>query len=163
MPSAGPQPSDEARLAAYATALADGIEAALPGWVVGNVERLVRAWLGDVDPAVLAGAEAAGRRAGAEVGTEVRALVDADVDEQWTSPLDLVRRAVRFPTAVLRAAGVPPVERDSFADRAFPDDIYDLAPASYADVDPGLAEAGIEWGAAKAHVVLTRRRHEGKR
>jgi hypothetical protein len=155
--------ADEARLAAYATALADGIEAALPGWVVNSVGQLLRAWRGDVDPAVMGEAEAAGRRAVVEVGPEVRALLATDVDEQWTSPLHLVRRAVRYPTAVLRAAGVPPVERDSFAERAFPDDVYDLSPASFADVDPRLAEPGIEWGAAKAHVVLTRRRQEGRR
>ena len=86
-----------------------------------------------------------------------------DVDQQWTNPLDLVRRAVSFPTDVLRKAGVAPVARDSFAVEVFPDDVYDLAPASFADVDPALSEAGIEWGAAKAHVVLNRRAREGRR
>jgi hypothetical protein len=59
---------------------------------------------------------------------------------------------------VLRAAGVPPVRRDEFAEHAFPDDVYDLAPASFADVDPSLHEPGLVWGAAKAHVHLSRRR-----
>jgi hypothetical protein len=57
---------------------------------------------------------------------------------------------VKYPTEVLRAAGVPPVQRDSFVEQAFPDDIYDLAPASFADLDPALQEAGLSWGAAKA-------------
>jgi hypothetical protein len=59
---------------------------------------------------------------------------------------------------VLAGAGVPPVARDPVAVEAFPDDPYDLTPGSLADLDPGLVEAGIAWGAAKAHTVLRRRR-----
>ena len=40
----------------------------------------------------------------------------------------------------------------------FPDDDYDLSPATFADIDESLHEPGLVWGAAKAHVVLTRRR-----
>jgi hypothetical protein len=57
---------------------------------------------------------------------------------------------VRYPTEVLRRAGVPPVERDRFARESFPDDDYDLSPATWADVAPSLTELGITWGAAKA-------------
>ncbi len=66
----------------------------------------------------------------------------------------LVREAVAYPTQVLRAAGVPPVVRDQMAEAAFPRDDYDLSPASFADLDPNLAEPGLVWGAAKAHVVM---------
>ena len=31
------------------------------------------------------------------------------------------------------------------------------------DLDPALHEPGLRWGAAKAHVVLARRRAEGRR
>jgi hypothetical protein len=141
---------DIERLDGYARALADGIEAALPGWVVRSVERRATG--------LRAEAEAAGQRARAEVGPQVRSLLGTDVDRQWTNPLQLVRRAVVYPTAVLQRAGVPPVARDSFVERVFPDDVYDLSPASFAELDPTLAEAGIEWGAAKAHVVIQRRR-----
>jgi hypothetical protein len=134
-----------------ATALADGIEAALPGWVERSVERLVTLYTGaPPDAAVRAAATAAGTRARAEVGSAVRALLLADVDDQRTTPLTLLREAVRYPAEVLRAAGVPPVERDRFAEEAFPDDDYDLSPATFADLDPGLADAGLAWGAAKA-------------
>ena len=85
------------------------------------------------------------------------------MDEQRTGPLAVIRTAVRYPTEVLAAAGVGPVQRDEFAERSFPDDVYDLAPASFADLDPALHEPGLVWGAAKAHVVLARRRAEGKR
>jgi putative CocE/NonD family hydrolase len=46
---------------------------------------------------------------------------------------------------------------------SFPDDAYDLGPASFADIDPSLHEPGLMWGAAKAHVHLARRRAEGLR
>jgi hypothetical protein len=92
------------------------------------------------------------------VGPQVRALVEADIDEQRTTPLSLLRGAVRYPTEVLRAAGAPPVDRDPIQARLLPDDVYDLSPATFADVDPALAEPGMLWGAAKA--LAHRRRHE---
>ena len=70
---------------------------------------------------------------------------------------------MRYPTEVLRRAGVPPVARDEFAVHAFPDDDYGLTPAAFVDIDPSLQDPGVRWGAAKAHVVLSRRRQEGKR
>ncbi|HEX9970170.1 MAG TPA: hypothetical protein VGB03_08530 [Acidimicrobiales bacterium] len=130
----------------HARALADGIEAALPGWVV----RSVKARLPDADEAVVRAAEDAGARAATEVGAVVRRLLALDIDEQRTTPLTLVRGAVRYPAEVLRAAGVPPVERDPFSQEHFPDDDYDLTPATFADVDPSLADVGLAWGAAKA-------------
>ncbi len=45
----------------------------------------------------------------------------------------------------------------------FPDDDYDLTPASFGDLDPALHEPGLVWGAAKAHVFLARRRAAGQR
>lgn len=155
--------ADDAALHRYATALADGIEDALPRWVERSVTRLVTAWAGTVGSGVAAEATTAGRAAGAEVGPRVRALLAADVDAQHTGPLAVARTAVRFPTDVLRRAGVPEVARDRFVERAFPEDVYDLAPASFAELDPELHEIGLVWGAAKAHVVLARRRAEGKR
>ncbi len=146
------------RVESHATALADAVEAALPGWVERSVSRIMAAWLGGApDAGVVDAAREAGRRAGAEVGAEVRALLAADIDDQWTTPLSLLRAAVRYPTGVLKGAGVPPVERDPFRERLEPGDLYDLSPASFADVDPSLAEPGMVWGAAKA--LAHRRRH----
>jgi len=139
-----------------AAALADAIDAALPGWVERSVARVMTAWKGELDDEVRAAAADAGRQAVAEVGPQVRALLEADIDEQATTPLSLLRGAVRFPTAVLQAAGVPAVRRDEQQERLFPDDVYDLAPATFADVDPDLAEVGLAWGAAKAFVHLQR-------
>jgi len=142
----------------YAAVLAEQIDEAIGPWVVRSVTRLMTAWQGSVDPDVRKAAEAAGRQARADTGAAVRALLAADVDEQRTTPLALLRQAVRYPTEVLRQAGVPPVVRDDFAVRAFPADVYDLSPASFADVDPSLLEAGLAWGAAKA--FEHKRRHQ---
>ncbi|MGH9137409.1 MAG: hypothetical protein ACRD0G_10240 [Acidimicrobiales bacterium] len=154
---------DAGRLADFAAELAGAVEAALPGWVERSVDRIVTAYRGQTDGETRARAVAAGHEAAGIVGAEVRALLATDVDEQRANPLAVLRRAVRYPTSVLREAGVPPVVRDEFAERAFPDDDYDLAPATWSDVDPALHEPGLVWGAAKAHVVLARRRAEGKR
>lgn len=157
-------PAAEVQLAAYARDLGDVIEAALPGWVVRCVEERIEAWSGAAPtPEVGQAAEDAGARARDEVGAAMRQVLEADVDEQRVPPLSLLRDAVRYPTEVLRAAGVPPVVRDEFAERNFPDDPYDLTPASFADVDPSLHEPGILWGAARAHVHLARRRGERRR
>jgi hypothetical protein len=137
-------------------ALADAVEAALPAWVERSVARIAGGFFGRVDPEVMAAAAEAGRRARQDVGPRVRALLEADIDEQRTTPLSLLRGAVRYPTGVLRAAGVPPAERDQAQARLFPDDVYDLAPATFADVDPSLTEVGMAWGAAKAFVHLQR-------
>lgn len=116
------------------------------------------AWQGGPpDAATAEAAREAGRRAASEVGADVRDLLLADIDEQWTTPLSLLRGAVRYPTQVLQDAGVPPVERDPVQERLLPADLYDLSPASFADVDPALAEPGMVWGAAKA--LAHRRRH----
>ncbi|HEX3539029.1 MAG TPA: hypothetical protein VHT75_01185 [Acidimicrobiales bacterium] len=140
-------------VAPYAAALADGIEAALPGWVVRSVTRFV--------PELADQAAEAGRQAAADVGPRVRHLLESDIDEQRTTPLAIVRRhALRYPTAVLGAAGVPAVGRDEGAEELFPDDPYDLVPASFADLDPELADTGLRWGAAKA--FEHKRRHGGR-
>ena len=155
---------DDAALRGHAVRLADGIDAALPGWVERVVALRWEQWRGEPVPEAIADqARDAGGRARSDVGPRVRALLLTDVDAQPTGPLALVREAVVHPTRVLADAGMPEVERDEHAVRLFPDDVYDLAPAAFADLDPDLHEPGLIWGAAKAHVVLARRRAEGRR
>jgi hypothetical protein len=163
-PAPGPSADDLAKLAEYATALADGVQAALPGWVERSVERVHVAQTMRRPPLdVRDAATAAGLAAAADVGGRVHALLALDVDEQPTGPLAIVRQAVPYPTEVLLAAGVGPVSRDEFAARQFPEDVYDLSPTSFAELDPDLHEVGLVWGAAKAHVHLARRRADGQR
>lgn len=152
------EPEDEAKLAAYAEELAAAIEDALPGWVERCVARFVR-----IDGDLVERVEAAGTIVRIEVGTAVRDLLERDLDDQRTNPLAIIRAGVHTPTELLQSLGVPPVERDEFEVRVFPNDIYGLAPASFVDVDPALHEPGLRWGAAKAFVFQQRRRIEGLR
>ena len=149
---------EDGELARIGVELAEAVERVVPAWVRDAVVGLVTAHRGSVPADVVADAEEAGRRAAAEVGAGLRALLALDIDEQRRNPLDVVRAAVPHPTAVLRRAGVPPVVRDEFEARHFPDDDYDLVPRSFSDVHPALQEIGIVWGAAKAHVHLRRHR-----
>lgn len=156
-------PADADALAGHAATLADAVEGAIPGWVERSVRRVLDAQGIAVDGEVAAAMVRAGVQARDEGAARVRRLLATDVDEQAGNPLSVLRSLVRFPTAVLRSAGARPVPRDEFSERSFPDDVYDLSPATFADVDPALHEPGLVWGAAKAHVHLARRRREGKR
>lgn len=154
-------------LAASGEALFAGMSSRLAGYVEQCVLDRARSTFGTVDQAqAQAPAEAteeaaasAGRQAAAEVLPALRALVEADVDEQRTTPLSLLRRATTFATAALERLGVPPVARDRFAEERFPDDRYALAPASMAVLGEEVEELAIAWGAAKA--MAHRRRHLG--
>ena len=138
----------------YSTALHAAAVAAVPGWVERSVARRAGVRANELaDRATEAGVAAA-----AEVDRALRTLLETDIDEQRTNPLSILRSAVRFPSAVLAEAGIAPVGRDSFVTRAFPTDVYDLAPATWRDVDESLLEPGIEWGAWKAKQHLDRRR-----
>lgn len=160
----GPTEDDLEALAGFAVALADGIDDAIEPWVIGSVDRVVRSATG-VAPSeqVAARARDAAARARATVSPRVRALLEFDIDDQRTGPLEIVREVVRFPTEVLREAGLAPIERDPAAVAMFPDDPYDLTPTRFADLDPDLHDPGLLWGAAKAHIHLARRRAEGRR
>ena len=86
------------------------------------------------------------------------ALFDLDVEEQRATPLEVVRTAYREPTALLHEVGVPPVVRDAFDERAWPDDVYGLVPRTLGDLgDEHLGPLHLAWGLAKAAVVRERR------
>jgi len=148
------------RLADTGAAIVEGVERELPGWVVRQVERIVDAW-GRLDPAAretaLLEAHAASAAVGARVTAQLRELFAADAAAQAETPLEVVRTAYREPTAVLERAGIPPVERDAFAERAWPDDRYGLVPHSLGDLgDADLAPMLLAWGMAKAAVLRAR-------
>lgn len=152
--------SDDEALAAISAELLETVARTLPGWVERTVrERTAEAGIA-FDESARVAASAAGAEAVAEVVPRLQNLLATDIDEQRTNPLSVLRGAVRFPTALLVALGVPPRDRDDFAVRSFPEDVYDLSPAAFADIDPDLHEPGLRWGAAKAYVHLRRRRPE---
>jgi hypothetical protein len=150
-----------ARLEEAGAELAAGVERALPEWAAQRVGELLDAWGGAVDrPATVAAARGAGEAAAARIVPELRALFAHDPDEQRATPLQIVRSAYLEPTAVLRAAGVPEVVRDEYAERAWPDDVYGLVIDSFADVGAELVPWHLVWGAAKATVMKLR--HEAR-
>lgn len=152
-------PADVAALAAHARALIAAVEAALPAWVERAVrQRWAQAGGGEVPAEVAAAARRAGDRAREDLVPLLEALLTTDVEAQRTNPLAIIRGATAYATEVLHDARVPPVERDAQAARLFPDDVYDLTPASFGDLHPSVHEPGLVWGAAKAHVILARRR-----
>ena len=151
-----------ARLEETGVAIVGGVERQVPGWVQTQVERLLDAW-GRAPAEIRVRAEAqsveAGTAATRRIVDQLRALFAVDPTRQHATPLEIVRTVYREPTAVLAAAGVPPIVRDEFDERAWPDDVYGLVPRTLGDLgDPELAPLHLAWGMAKATVVRARRR-----
>ena len=96
-------------------------------------------------------------RAARRVGERLAALLATDPEEQRETPLEIVRTLYEEPTEILVAAGVPPVVRDAFDERAWPEDRYDLVPRTLGDLgDPDLGPLHLAWGMAKATVLRAR-------
>ena len=147
--------ADHQRFLAYGEALADAIDVSIEKWVVSvTLERA---------PHLDREAAAAAVSCRQEVVGRLRALLALDLDHQAVTPLQILRSAAVFPTAVLLSAGVKVARRDDLDVRRDPDDVYALAPTSFADLGPEVGDAGIAWGAAKAHVHLVRLRESGDR
>jgi hypothetical protein len=90
-------------------------------------------------------------------------LLEADVDDQRSTPLSLYRAAVAGPNRWLASIGVaaPAAEPGATPERTA--DPYRLGPAAWSDIDPAMHEPGMTWGAWKAMTVLRRRRDDGLR
>jgi hypothetical protein len=159
-------PEDEARALARleetGAAIVGGMERRVPAWVQTQVERLLAAWgRAPADTRVRAEAQSveAGTAAARRIVDQLRALFAVDPMRQQATPLEIVRTVYREPTAVLEAAGVPPIVRDEFDERAWPDDVYGLVPRTLGDLgDPELAPLHLAWGMAKATLIRARRR-----
>ena len=147
----------QARLREAGDAIVAGVAAALPAWFEGRVAYIADAW-GRLDTEARASLVAAARDAAvattARVTDALRALLDTDAAAQRTTPLEIVRAAAVDVATVLRAVGIPPVERDAFDERAFPDDAYGVTPSSLSDLgDEDLGPLQLAWGLAKASVL----------
>lgn len=162
-PTAPDDPSDAAALADHAAALLAVAADVVGPWIERAV--VVRAAEAEgLDPSEVAeAAAAAARRAADEAVADLRALLTADVDDQDRNPLAILRAVTVHATSALDGLGVVPGARDAFAREAFPDDAYGLTPMTWSDIDDRLHDPGIRWGAAKAFVVTSRRRREGRR
>jgi hypothetical protein len=92
------------------------------------------------------------------VGRELTELVATDPAAQRVTPLEVVRGAIREPTAVLADAGVAAVARDEFEERSFPSDRYGLTPRTFADLgDDDLGPLHLVGGFAKAQALRASR------
>ena len=140
-------------LADYGQDLTAAVEVAFPAWMLRRVVAL--------RPDLEAAAVAAAATATADLVTNLRELLAADVDEQRSTPMQLVRRATAAATGLLADAATPPVHRDPWSVEADPEDRYDLRIASWEELGPEVADAGLVWGAAKAHAHLRRRADRG--
>lgn len=155
--------TDEEVMVNISNELLDAVSTSLPIWIERSVnERLRNAHIAPTEeiPSQIAKAS---EQAQKEIVEQLRQLFSLDIDDQKIGPLQILRRATVYPTEILRSAGVPPVPRDEQAISMFADDIYDLTPANFADLGPDVHEKAIVWGAAKAHIHLSRRRAEGQR
>ncbi len=138
-----------------------GVERALPTYLARRVEGMLDAWGGvtDVDrrPEITAQAQASAALATARVVAALEDLLALDPDEQRATPLQIVRTAVREPTALLLDLGMPEVVRDEHDERSWPDDVYGLGIVTFADLDDDdLAPLHLMWGVAKATVMKAR-------
>ena len=144
------------RLRAVSEGIVEGVVAALPTWVVREVGRIVGAWNAEGGGAASweAAASQAGNEAARRIGAELRTLFALEPSAMTRTPLEVVRTAVREPSAVIDALGIPPVERDEFDVRSWPDDRYGLTPVTLGDLgDPELGPLHLAWGMAKAAVL----------
>ncbi len=140
-----------------ATAIAQGVSRGAATWVERQVAHIADLW-GRLTPAereaLDRAAAEAGETATARVRSELDVLFATSVQDQAATPLEIVRTLGREATVALRAAGVPPIERDEFSVRAFPDDDYGLVPADLGALgDPELAPMLAVWGMAKAELL----------
>lgn len=142
--------------------LIDAIDKVVEGWLVRVAETVFVGRNGVLTGDFRRAAQAAAREGATWTMTKLHAALEVDVDAQRVNPLQILRDAVRFPTALLVVAGIPAPQRDEFDVKINPDDVYGIGPAHWNDIDESLTEPGIIWGAAKASTVLQRRRAEGK-
>ena len=147
----------QARLREASDAILAGVAAALPAWFAGRVAFIADAW-GRLDAPARATLDTAARDAAvtttARVTDALRVLFGTEAEAQRTTPLEIVRTAAVDVAAVLAAAGIPPVERDAFDERAFPEDAYGVIPSSLSELgDEDLGPLQLAWGLAKARVL----------
>ncbi|MGI9624274.1 MAG: hypothetical protein ACR2PK_15680 [Acidimicrobiales bacterium] len=151
-------PESDVDIGRIAERLHDSAVAATPGWIRSSVVRVAASQgivISESDEELIQDAQARGE---VFVDERLGRLLRTDFSEQKSTPLSVFRDAARFPVEVLHQLGATEVTRIDVERWAFPNDPFGVTPASLADLGPEVQEAGIAWGAAKAHVHLTRHR-----
>jgi hypothetical protein len=145
----------ERAFALLSARLLDAIGVAVGPWVIDRIRSRLPDGDWPEDEVATAAQEVT-----TTVTSELAALFEQEVDQQATTPLSILRGApVRVVTEVLERRGVPAIERDAGAIALHPDDPYDVTPGGFVDLSEEVHQAGLMWGAAKAHLHL--RRHAG--
>ena len=151
---------DEAKLAFFATELANGVELHLEAWMTRVIDERRRAGSQHQGSQLRNDGQVRIHLQAQRLIVEVRGLLASDIDEQRTNPLSVIRKAAIPIAAELDEAGVEHPRRDMDAKRLHPEDLFNVGPASFSEIHPDLHEPGLSWGAAKAHVHIQRRRAE---
>ena len=141
----------------YSTRLLETMHVVTEPWLRSLVERVVTAQ-GLASKIVVERMERVIADSRRDLLDRLGELLAEEAWEQRQNPLELVRRATTGLTTELLAAGARPAARDEFKERSFPDDVLDLAPATWSDVHPDLHDVGLEWGAWKAAAIMTYRK-----
>jgi hypothetical protein len=153
------------RMAEAGAKIVAGVEQHAAEWTERVVARLADQWgklTAEQRDALFADARVAGERAAARVAAELRDFFALDAARQRSTPLAIVRTLRAEATEVLARAGVPPVARDPYEVRAFPDDIYGIVPHSLTELGDDLGPTLLVWGLGKSAVLRERsNRHEG--
>ncbi len=152
-PDSGESLPEAELLASHARALLDALRINVERWAVNS---LVSRSPADAHKRVQECADRISEQVRNSVLPDLASLLGADIDHQWTSPLEIVRTLVGPITSELQSLNVPAPKRDASSVALHPDDLYNIAPATFADVHPSLHDLGLAWGAAKAHVHLRR-------
>lgn len=153
---------DERRFAEIAATLSDAIIAAVPLWMLRTAEEKAARSGVSLDRIDRDRIGAVATMLAAELAPRLEASLTADVDAGAPSPLAVLRSANGPLNDVLDELGVTPGSRDPFLAERFPDDHHDVGPAAFGDLDESVHEPGLMWGAARAHIHLSRRREIGR-
>ena len=148
--------ADAQGLEPYPQALYDAVMSSVYQWILGRMQLLTET----SGPQEIL--QSAAQKVSDLVGVELFQLLSTDVDQQRMNPLHILRACTAPATAALKSLGVPEVARDQFDQSVMPNDSYALGPLTWRDLGEEVHDAGINWGAYKAAVVITRRRDEGK-
>lgn len=143
--------SDEAKFLNHGQRLHRAISGAIRPWLDAVIEtRIANTSIADqldetLDEITLA------------VDRSITELINADVDQPLSGPLERIRREVEPLNDLLDRLGVSPPHRDAVDVQMRPADRHALGPMTFRDLGDDVHEAGITWGAAKAHLHLQRR------
>ena len=156
----GSAEDDDHRFAELAASLLDCIVAAFPAWMLRTAGvRATRSGVA-LDRINRDRIEAVALMLATEITPRLKASLTADVDAGGPTPLSVLRSANGPLNDLLDELGVTPGSRDPFLVERFPDDRHDVGPAAFGDLDESVHEPGLMWGAARAHIHLSRRRDD---